>query len=290
MLFSIVGLYGHTDQHAATSRPPATITVSKNMNNIKETSGNSPYVPTGNAPYDETNPSGRAPVNPFAALVKMFYEPTRTFEALEPKKQAWLPIILVIATMTAVTLWYFSVVDAAWFIEQMFSTMKEKEREAAAQMLNANTMKISMIGGQLIGTPIVLCITGLYFLIAGKIAKRPVSFGTGFSLAAWSMVPTLLLLPLAAIQILMSTSPQFEYSALNMLSVNQLVFQYPMSNPMAAVFDSISIVSIWNAVLLIIGFQVWAKAQLATAVKVVLIPYAVVYGIWIAFALNKVPA
>lgn len=260
------------------------------MNDIKETSINSPYVPTGNAPYDETNPSGRAPVNPFSALVKMFYEPTRTFEALEPKKQAWLPIILVIAAMTAVTLWYFSVVDGAWFIEQMFSTMKAKEREAAEQMLNANTMKVSMIGGQLIGVPLVLCITGLYFLIAGKIAKRPLSFGAGFSLAAWAMVPTLLLLPLAAIQILMSANPQFEYSALNMLSLNQLLFQYPMGHPMAAFFDSISLVSVWNAVLLVIGFQVWAKAQLATALKVVLFPYVVVYGIWLAIALNSVPA
>ena len=260
------------------------------MNNIKDTNGNSPYVPTGNAPYDETNPTGRAAVNPFSALVTMFYEPTRTFEALEPKKQAWLPIILVIACMTAVTLWYFSVVDAGWFVEQMFSAMKPKEREAAAQMLNANTMKISMISGQLIGTPILLCITGLYFLIAGKIAKRPVSFGTGFSLTAWAMVPSLLLLPLAAIQILMSTNAQFDYSALNMLSLNQLLFQYPMSNPLASLLDSISIVSVWNAVLLVIGFRVWARAPLATALKVVLIPYAVVYGIWIAVALNQAAA
>jgi hypothetical protein len=33
-------------------------------------------------------------------------------------------------------------------------------------------------------------------------------------------------------------------------------------------------------VLLVIGYQVWAKASRATAIKVVLIPYAVVYAIW----------
>jgi hypothetical protein len=43
----------------------------------------------------------------------------------------------------------------------------------------------------------------------------------------------------------------------------------------------------WNIFLLVIGYQMWGKASRATAVKVVVAPYIVIYGAWLAFAMSR---
>ncbi len=237
-----------------------------------------------------TSPTGTAGISPFAAVVKMFYEPTRTFELLKPKSHAWLPLILVTAAIVGLFMWYFSVVDNAWLLEQFLNQMKASERAAMEDTITIGSFKTMLIGGQLFGMPVMCALVGLYLMIASKVVKRPMNFGESFALSAWAFIPSLLLLPLAAIQILMSTNPQFDPSALNMLSVNALFFQYPMGHPYAALFDSIGVTSIWTVFLFIIGFHVWTKAPMATAVKVILLPYAVIYGIWIAVAMGTAAA
>lgn len=235
-----------------------------------------------------TTPTAGTP--PFAAVVRMFYEPTQTFKDLEPRKHAWLPLVLVVLMSIVVTFWYFSVVDLEWFKEQMLSTMKASERALVEDKMSANTFKVSIIGTQLVGMPIIAAILGLYFMIAGKLTKNPMSFSTGFALGAWAYLPSILMLPLAAIQILMSSNPQFDMGALNMLSVNQLFFQYPMNHPLGNVYNSISVLSVWTTILGIIGFQVWGKASRATAIAVVLVPTVAIYGLWILSAMGSAAA
>ena len=56
---------------------------------------------------------------------------------------------------------------------------------------------------------------------------------------------------------------------------------------MASVLDTISFTGIWSVILTIIGFQVWAKVPLSTALKVVLIPYVTIFALWFAFAMSQ---
>ena len=252
------------------------------MNNTNDTSNNSPYVPTTQAKEAKTNPVG--------ALFKMFYEPTAAFQQLEPKKHAWLPLILVILTMMGMTLWYFTVVDGAWFVEQLLAPMKPAEREMAAKVMSPGMVQTSMLGGNLVGIPLVAALTALYLMLAGKITKSDIGFGTGFALTAWSYIPMVLLLPLAGIQLMMASNGQLEFSQLNPLSINQLFFQYPMGDPRAGALDALSVTSIWSSVLMVFGYKTWGKTSTATAIKVVAIPSVVIYGAWIAYAMSTTPA
>ena len=252
------------------------------MNNPNDNASNSPYVPT--------TQSKEAKTNPFGALLKMFYEPTAAFHQLEPKKHAWLPLVLIILSMMAMTMWYFSVVDGPWFVEQLLAPMKPAEREMAAKMMTPGMVQTSMLGGNLLGIPLVAALTSLYLMLAGKLTKTDIGFGTGFALSAWSYIPTLLLLPLAGIQLLMASNGQLEFSQLNPLSINQIFFQYPMGDPRAGALDALSVISLWSSVLMVIGFKVWGKTSMATAVKVVAIPTVIIYGAWIAFAFSTTPA
>lgn len=225
--------------------------------------------------------------SPVGALITMFYEPSATFAALEKRKHAWLPAILLIITTTTLMVWYMSVVDMAWLTDQMFASIKNvAEREQAAAMMSPQVLKTMSILGGAIAVPIMLVLIALYFMIAGKVLSKEFTFGTGFALGAWASVPALLTLPLGAMQIMLASNGQLTFSELNPLSLNTLLFQYDMNHPMTSLLDSVSVLSVWSAFLLVIGFQVWGKVTLSTAIKVVAIPYVTIYGIWLAVALS----
>lgn len=226
--------------------------------------------------------------SPFSALITMFYEPSDTFAALERNKAAWLPTILLMLSTTVLLMWYFNVVDFTWLMDQMFASVKNAaEREKMMEMMSPTAMQVSSIGGAVVGYPIFLALTGLYFMVAGKIISKEFTFGSGFALAAWSSLPGLIMLPLGAMQIMLASNGQFSFSDLNPLSLNTLLFNYSIDHPMTGLLDSLSLPSIWSAVLMIIGFKVWAKVGQATAVKVVLIPYITIYAIWLAIAMSR---
>lgn len=236
---------------------------------------------TSNAPIAGTSPSG--------ALGTMFYEPTRTFQQLEARPTGWLPLLAVIASTCALMLWYYSVVDFAWLIDQVLATIgSAAEREQAASMMSKNVMLMSSLGSVLLGFPIISAILGAYLMIASKALSHGISFGKGFALAAWSSVPGLLLLPLGAMQILLASSGQLDFSALNPVSLNQLLFHYNVAHPLASLMDILSLTSFWGIFLLVVGFQVWAKVKRSTAILVVVIPHVAVYGLWLAYGMSKV--
>jgi hypothetical protein len=225
---------------------------------------------------------------PLSALITMFYEPGRAFSMLEPKRHAWLPLVLLIVATSTLLFWYFNVVDFAWLLDQMLAGIKDAEqRDMTKTMMSKTMMTVSAVGGSVVMFPIACALAGVYFMLAGKVLNKEVSFGTGFALAAWASVPALLLLPLGAVAIMFASNGQLNFSDLNPLSLNQLIFHYDMAHPMAALLDNLNASSIWTMILTMIGFQVWARTPRSTAIVVVLIPYLTIYGIWFAFAMSK---
>jgi hypothetical protein len=224
--------------------------------------------------------------SPFTALSAMVYEPSKAFIMLQPKRHAWLPLVLVMLSSLIVVQWYFSVVDFAWFIDAATAGIKDPGvRERASHSMGKGMMQIMSSISVLIIFPLVTALVGLYFMLAAKFMSKEFSFGSGFALCAWSSLPSLLLLPLGIIQILMSSNHQLTTSELNPLSLNQLVFHYGMDNKLTTPLDMISVTGIWGVVLMVIGFQAWAKVSRATAVKVTVIPYVLLLGAWIGIVL-----
>lgn len=226
--------------------------------------------------------------SPFSALIAMFYDPRRAFAMLEPKRHAWLPLLLLILSSTVLMFWYFSVVDFSWLMDQLFAAVKDPaKRDQARAMMSKSMMQTTAVITTLVSYPATCALAGVYFMIVGKSTNKDVSFGTGFALSAWAFVPALLMLPLGAVAIVMASGGQLGFSELNPLSLNQLIFHHEAAHPMASVLDSINVTSLWSVFLMVVGYQVWAKVARATALKVVLIPYLIIYGLWFAFALSK---
>jgi hypothetical protein len=227
--------------------------------------------------------------SPVSILFAMFYEPGRAFSMLEPKKRhIWMPLSLLVIASGILMVWFFSVVDFPWFLDQLLSTIKDAaEREQTRGFMKKSFLQVTSVLGALFTYPVMFAVAGLYFVLVGKTIDKDINFETGLALSAWASVPGLLMLPLGGVAIVMASSGQLSFSELNALSLNQLFFHYDMSHPMTGLLDSISVISIWSAVLTVIGFQTWTKVTLSTAVTVVLIPYAVIYAIWLAFAMSK---
>lgn len=223
-----------------------------------------------------------------SAFTTMLYEPAATFRRLQDKPRGWVPMLVLMATTTVLMLWYFSVVDFTWLLDQMLASIKTAaEREQAAKVMSKNLLQISSLVSTLVFFPLFFVIMGTYLMIASKTLSHGLSFGKSFSLAAWAGIPGILLLPLGALQILLSSSGQLGFSDLNPVSLNQLVFHYDMANRFASLADAVSLTSVWSIVLLVIGFETWAQVKRSTALLVVLIPHVLVYGAWFAYAASK---
>lgn len=226
--------------------------------------------------------------SPFNALIAMFYEPSKAFATLEPRRHAWLPLLLVIISTCVLMLWYFNMVDIPWMVEQMNAAIPDAAaREQAGKMMSKGLLQGISLAGTVIGVPLFTALVGVYFMVIGKAISKEFTFGTGFALASWSWVPSLLTFPLGALQILLASNSQLSSSQLNPLSVNQIFFHYGMAHPLAGPLDMLNLTSIWGLALMVIGFQVWAKVARTTALKVVLIPYVTILGLWFAYALSK---
>ena len=234
-----------------------------------------------------TNNAPIASASPVSAFTTMFYEPTATFQRLEAKPKGWFPMLVLMGTMAALSLWYFSIVDFPWLRDQMLATLKSaEEREAAAKVMSKGFMQGTSLFSALV-FPVFFAIMGVYLMIASKALSHGISFSKGFSLAAWSSIPGILLLPLGAMQILMASNGQLSYSDLNPVSLNSLLFHYDMTHPLATLMDTLSLTTLWSIFLTVIGFEVWAKVKRSTAILVVLIPNLVIYGIWAAYGMSK---
>ena len=226
---------------------------------------------------------------PFTALAAMVYDPMRAFALLEQRRAAWLPLLIVVTTSVALLMWYYAVVDFDWLKEKMVAIIPEVEkREQAMAMVSKGVIEWSSIIASAVGIPIIAAITGLYFMLAAKVMKVDFSFGKGFALAAWGTLPTAVTSIIGYIQLMLTTNGQLDFSQLNPLSVNQLVFQYEVGSTWASFLDTLNLGTGLSILLMICGFQVWAKVSRASAAVVTLLPCIVILGIWIAINMSKV--
>jgi hypothetical protein len=231
----------------------------------------------------QTTTVGTAPeVSLFNALITMFHQPSRAFAMLEARRAPWFPLLMLLISQLIIVIWYFQVVDA----EFLTSSMASASQGAMGQM-GKGALEVMAVVSALIGLPLLAVLRGVYFLIVDKVMDTGVDFGKGASLALWAWVPSLLLLPLGAVQIILHANGQLSMSDMNPLSLNQLFFQLPLTNKWAPLLDGVSVILGWEMVLMVIGYQAWAKVSRVKAACIALLPYLVVYGPWLAYLASK---
>lgn len=227
--------------------------------------------------------------SPSHAVLRLLYEPSAAFADLAARRATWVPVLAVLGVNAGLLLWYFfQFVDYAWFQEQLLSGVsdpaaREQQQSMAIGRQAMGGMAAAGAAVAILGTYVL---SSLYFVVVARLRNQACGFGKAFSLSAWASIPTLLLLPLGTLQMLLASHRQVPLEALNPATLNQLLFRLEASHPFAGLLESLSIPLAWNLVLLVIGYQAWTGTPRGAAVRIVLFPYAVVYGIWLAYALS----
>jgi hypothetical protein len=222
--------------------------------------------------------------NALSTLAKVFYEPKSAFESLKENSKPWLPLLLIMGSTLAIFYWYYATVDFAWLRDHTLSAkpdMKPDEREMVMSMLTKDRMMMTTLGGALIGMPIAFALYALYYLLASKVMGSAISYGKWFSFAVWVSVPALIGVPLMAMQIVTGHG-QVSMEGLNLLSLNFLIAHLPADHAWAGLMNSLSLTTFWTMFLTFVGFRVWTDRSAVSCAIATAIPFAVIYGIWIA--------
>jgi hypothetical protein len=223
-------------------------------------------------------------------LINIFLEPAKVFAELREKPTFLLPALLAIAATTAAACLYFFQVDPEWFANYQFaaagSEMTAAEIEQAKKIMpGARTLGIISAITTPIMFALVFSITALYYLLAGKVTGKPVTFRHGLALATWASVPTVLGAVVAIVGLYTSSSNQMSFESLQMLNVDPLFVQLPLDHDWAMLARSFSLLNIWVWFLAALGWKTWFRTGWGSALFVVLLPYLVIYGAMALFAL-----
>src|SRR5690606_30231429 len=148
-----------------------------------------------------------------------------------------------------VSAWYVSFVDLEWLTDrQMRSSafgqnMTEAEIAQMAQGASGRRgVQVVIVGlTSSLGVALVLAITALYYMLAGKVTGVERSFRDGLALASWTSTPTLLALIPAAFILLTAVSNQIGQEALQPLSLNALLFHRAPGDPGYSLLNSLNL-------------------------------------------------
>jgi hypothetical protein len=216
--------------------------------------------------------------------------PSAAFAELRERPRFWFPLLLVTLSTAAMVFWYYSVVDIEWLKDAMFSSnpdmqkMPDDQRAKAMGMMGRNAMLYSSVVGVCIVVPFFSLVQAFILWLVAKITKVPQGFKHWFALTCWASLPILLSVVVAAIFMIMSSTTQMSPSVLQPLSLNELLLHRPMGSQGQAFLDSVSIPGFLSWALLIIGVHTWSQRSWGFSASFVLIPIAVIYGIWAFFA------
>jgi hypothetical protein len=223
----------------------------------------------------------------FATLGQVFTDPAKAFEKLYERANPVLPLLLLILGSAALMAWYYQIVDMPWLIDQMLAASPQGQdpaaRAAMEQFMSPATMTVTTVVGIAITIPVLMLVSGVYFLLSAKVIGSDVGFGKWFSFSAWAAVPSLLTIPAGAVAILMASNGQIANNEVNPLTLNQLFFHLPMGHRWAGLLDAIHLPMLWSLFVSAVGYQVWTKKSTATSWIIVLLPYVLIFGIWALF-------
>lgn len=221
----------------------------------------------------------------FAQLTQVFYEPSAAFAALKERPRAWLPLLLLYVAGISMVVWYFQTVDWDWMrVASLPPDMPAEQREAAAEAMSRGMLMGFGIAGVVIGTLVIFSLYGFYYWLAGKLASMELGFKSGFALVAWASLPSLIGVPLMALQIATGNG-QLALENADMLSLNFLLVHAAPHTPWFSIASAIKVTDIWVIVLSTIGLRTWTGKSTTTCAVIAALPYVLVYGCWAAWVL-----
>ena len=224
-------------------------------------------------------------------IVDIFLQPGRVFADQKERPTFLVPLLIVSAFAAAFTLAYFLSVDPTWYLDHALAAsgqeMTAAEMEQARKFM-PGTKVMGYIGAvsTVVVLGIVMALSALYFLVAGKLTGNAVGFKHGLSLSAWSSMPTVLGSLVGLIGVF-TMAPQTPIESLMLLNLDPLLMELPRDNRWSGLAKGFSLLTFWSVFLCALGWRTWGRTSWLQAIVVALVPNLVIFGSMALFALLK---
>ena len=119
-----------------------------------------------------------------------------------------------------------------------------------------------------------------FFIVAGNITNVRYSFRHWFAFCWWVATPQILSAIPALLILLLTDTSQLDASALNPLSLNELVFHRGLAEPGYSFLTSIGLIQIAIWWLTVVGVKVWSGRSTLFCTVFALLPSVIIYGLW----------
>ncbi len=223
------------------------------------------------------------PVNPLTIAMNIFTSPGEAFNVLEKRPTKLFPVIVVLASLSVVMFWYFSIVDFDWYVDDALSitSMNEDQREEAREaMLSMNQSMFMWLGiaGSIISILVIWLIQSGYLALVSALTGDRFRFTHWFSLVAWTGLTALLSVVGMVVNLLLNTNGQLSAYELDPLTLANLGMQ-SSNGSMAMIFNSLNLPMFWGVALMVIAYRQWLEVTWFRASAIVLGPYVVILGL-----------
>jgi hypothetical protein len=241
---------------------------------------------------ESDSPLAPTPSTPglFETCVNILTAPTEAFRSLQKKPTKLFPLLLIVILNAAVLSWYFSIVDFAWFVDDILSAdnISEEDRTAAREGMMSMSISNFAIIGVIAGSAGIIAINLLqaaYLSLVAALRGDELKFPHWFSLACWAGLPILLTIAGSAVTILLSPNGQLSPIELDPLTLRNLGVSSANSS-VEALTQTLSLSTFWSTGLMVFGYRQWTETSWLRAAVTVLSPYLCIVGVWAFIAFS----
>jgi len=242
-----------------------------------------------NSPHNAQEPK----ISPIATAINILAAPAEAFKTLQAKPTVLFPLAIIALSTIVIQIWYFSILDMAWFADDIIANFgdgfSEEQAEGVRDLYTGRSQNVMALTAG-IGGAVSLVV--LYLLQAGYLTLTSALGGDGyrfknwFSLVCWTSLPYLLSVIGMAVTIALSPNGQLSAFDLDPLSLANLGMNAGGNSTLQSLFTTVSLTMLWSLGLVVLGYKQWLNASWLKSVLVVTAPYLLIFGIWFYIALT----
>ncbi|MBY5992015.1 YIP1 family protein [Ferrimonas balearica] len=228
-------------------------------------------------------------IRPPQALLDTFWRPTALFAALKSARGwSWWPFALLMLSFALLQWLYFSRVDWGWYQQTVLSPMLvDLAPQDRAKVLAEMTWGTALAAQLGLGVAMMLLTHALMAFYLSRVTlsdeENLQGFGDWFGLTWWCSLVLVLPMLLAAVVALIQ-SGQLSPALLAPAALNRLLDLAP-THAWYNLAEGVSLLLPWQVFLYYCGIRAWTALSQAQAWVIALLPYLVIYGIWLAIRL-----
>lgn len=221
----------------------------------------------------------------WTVLIDTLTSPSEAFAEIARSPRGLFPLLLLTLTSTAVTLYYFSVLDIAWWVDDTLAQSElsgDQLDTARDSLLQTGRGALAAIGtlSSVLFTIFFILLQAGYMSLVGAITGASFTFRHWFALAAWCSTPYLVSSVAMLVNIALHSTGQLSATALDPTSLAALGLN--QSETLEPLMRGITLPMLWSLALFVLGFSAWQRSTIPKAAAIILTPYLLVLTVILA--------